>query len=274
MSEPLPSPESEPSPSAKQELCSIEALEQELESVKAELEEYQGLIEELPSIYEGKFQHQLRDVAQNIRRLLDERQGLQQQIERALQGGESSAALPAAAVDSSEDPTPSAVAPEPAGSEATPAARQGPARLILLSAITALVVAALVAALGLWNRSRTPQLAAPAAPTPAEPAPPAAEEAEPPSSDAAPLSPDSLRLRAQGECWLELQTLDGRRVFMGTLQKGEERRLALGDGLRLLAGRPDLLELAIGTNDFSTFGSIEQIEWTTLRPQDPVEDAS
>ncbi|MCP9888761.1 DUF4115 domain-containing protein [Cyanobium sp. ATX 6A2] len=252
---------------------STEALEQELESVKAELEEYQGLIEELPSIYEGKFQHQLRDVAQNIRRLLDERQGLQQQIERALQGGESSAALPAAAVDSSEDPTPSAVAPEPAASEATPAARQGPARLILLSAITALVVAALVAALGLWNRSRTPQLAAPAAPTPAAPAPPAAEEAEP-SPDAAPLSPDSLLLRAQGECWLELQTLDGRRVFMGTLQKGEERRLALGDGLRLLAGRPDLLELAIGTNDFSTLGSIEQIEWTTLRPQDPVEDAS
>ena len=71
-----------------------------------------------------------------------------------------------------------------------------------------------------------------------------------------------------------MQTLDGRRVFMATLQEGEERRLALGEGLRLLAGRPDLLDVAIGTGDFSVLGAIEAIEWTTLRPEAEPEAAS
>jgi hypothetical protein len=65
---------------------------------------------------------------------------------------------------------------------------------------------------------------------------------------------------------VEVQTLDGRRVFMDTLRPGEERRLALGDGLRLLAGRPDLLEVAIGNAPYVSPGSIDRIEWITLRP--------
>lgn len=254
-----------PSPELLGDDLSLEQLEQELDRVKAELEEYQGLIEELPSIYEGKFQNQLRDVAQDIRRLLDEQQGLQQQIDRALQGAP---AEPDHELPESE--------PLPSGSDFE--ASRNPWLLVLWSVLTALAVAGGVAAFGLWNRARAPQIATPGPPDveASLPAPEPAPAPEAPESEAAeaPLGPDSLRLRAQGECWVEVQTLDGRRVFMATLQEGEQRRLALGDGLRLLAGRPDLLELAIGTGDFSTLGSIEQIAWTTLRPQAETEPAS
>lgn len=248
---------------------SVDELEQELDRVKAELEDYQALIEELPSIYEGKFQHQLRDVAQDIRRLLDERQSLQQQINRALQGApaETDHQLPASE-------------PEPPGSDYE--ASRPPGLLVLWSVLTALAVAGGVMAFGIWNRARAPQIATPGSPeaeslAPApepDPDPAAASDASQSEDPDAPLGPDSLRLRAQGACWVEVQTLDGERMFMATLQEGEQRRLALGDGLRLMAGRPDLLELAIGTGDFSTLGPIDQIEWTTLRPQAATEPAS
>jgi hypothetical protein len=237
----------------------MESLVQELDRVKAELGEYQELIEQLPSIYEGKFQHQLRDVAQDIRRLLDERQDLQQRIDRALQGAP-------------PEPTHELPGAEPVPSDGNSDAGGRPVLLVLLSVLTVLAVAGGVAAFGLWNRARAPQIAAPDLPD-AEALAPAPDPDPEPAADA-PLAPDSLRLRAQGECWVEVQTLDGRRVFMATLKKGEQHRLALGEGLRLLAGRPDLLELAIGSGDFSTLGSIEQIEWTTLRPQAATEPAS
>ncbi len=247
---------------------STEALEQELQRVKAELEEYQGLIEELPSIYEGKFHHQLRDVAQDIRRLLDERQALQRQIDHALEGGPEAMALPEATTAMAEERRPDTPFLDADEAGEAPAARNAQPRLILLSALTMLAVAGLVGALGLWIRSRAPQLA-----TPAEveaPAPEPAAEASAPGPDAetpaATPSPGSLRLRARGDCWVEVQTLDGRRLFMGMLIGDEERSLALGEGLRLLAGRPDLLEVAAGTDDFRTLGSIEAVEWTTFVP--------
>jgi hypothetical protein len=83
-----------------------------------------------------------------------------------------------------------------------------------------------------------------------------------------------VRIRALGTCWLEVQTSDGRPVFNGTLHEGEERLWALGAGLRLLAGRPDLLELAIGTGDFSTLVLIDEAGWISLRPGDAAEPAS
>ncbi|MEO1002321.1 MAG: DUF4115 domain-containing protein [Cyanobacteria bacterium J06638_7] len=241
---------------------SIEALEQELGRIKAELENYQALIEDLPSIYEGKFRYHLSDVARDIRRLLDERHALQEQIEHALQGSQPEQALP----------------PIAAPPEAEPVPHSGASlRLILLSAVTALAVAVLVAALGISIRSRSTR--------PAPAAAPAAPEAQPEPAAAAPSAPaespnaaapraGSLRLRARGPCWVDVRSLEGRRLFMDTLQPGEERSLALGDGLQLLAGRPDLLEVAIGTGECRTLGAIEQVRWTTLRPQAPAQPSS
>lgn len=254
---------------------STEALEQELTHVKAELEEYQGLIEELPSIYEGKFRHQLRGVAQDIRRLLEERQALQQQIDHALQGDEPSAALPAA----EPSPDPSDVDADwssPHPDDAPPAPVQPPTRLILLSALTAFLVAALVAAVGLWSRSRAPQVATPAEPPAPVQTPPA--DTSPPDADAAAASDERsgplLRLRARGQCWVEVRNLEGETLFMNTLRAGEERSLPLGDGLQLLAGRPDLLDVATGDDDFRLFGAIDQIDWVVIRPPAEPEPAS
>ncbi|MGB5135646.1 MAG: RodZ domain-containing protein [Prochlorococcaceae cyanobacterium] len=280
-----PEPEFSPGPPAEE--LSVDELEQELTRVKAELEEYQGLIEELPTIYEGKFRHQLHDVAQDIRRLLDEQQALQEQISHALTAAQQPEALStvhAAANPSSEPPAPTAPsASRGTGPLSALRSRFGPAstesaspsrgRLVLTAAVTTLTVAALVTGLGLWRRSRVPQLAVPAVP-------PAAPQASSPAPTTA-LKPASqpedepqLRLRFNGECWIEVQTLAGETVLVNTFQAGDVRRLPLGEGLRLLVGRPDLLEVAVGEVDFRTLGPIDRIDWVVIRPPGNPEGSS
>ena len=251
------------SPGLSGDELSLARLEQELTTVTAELDEYQELIEELPSIYEGKFESQLRDVAQDIRQLLDERQALQQQIDRALQGGQEPEVLPAT------------VAGSPAPPHDELPSRLSPARLALASVLTALVVAGGVAAFGLWSRGRDPQLAIPVEPAPAEPAAtaPVAEEGVA-SADAALANAGSLRLRIKGTCWIEVQTLEGEILLRKLLQEGDERSLPLGEGLRLLVGRPDQLEVAVADDDFRPFGPIARIDWVVIRPPAAPEPAS
>ncbi|MCP9928316.1 DUF4115 domain-containing protein [Cyanobium sp. CH-040] len=279
-----PVPESSPGPPIEEP--SVAELEQELTRVKAELEEYQGLIEELPSIYEGKFRHQLHDVAQDIRRLLDEQQALQDQIRHALAAASQPAALPAAVAVAKPPEPPSALAPshgwwlqllaglrgrgsaaavEPSASSRT--------RLLLTAAITTLAVAALVAGLGLWRRSRGPQLATPAAPQAAAPTPGPAS-APKPASQPDPDQEPQLRLRFNGECWIEVQTLTGETVLVNTFQDGETRSLPIGEGLRLLAGRPDLLEVSVGEGEFRSVGPIDRIDWVVIRAPDRPEGSS
>lgn len=262
--------------------------------MKAELEEYQGLIEELPSIYEGKFRHQLQGVAQDVRRLLDEQQALQEQISHALAGAAGADALPAgfaAPPDPLSACEPAREAPLPAARfaglrsrlrlPATEADSPARLRLVLLVALTTLVVAALVAVLGVWVRSRPPQLATPGDPT-ALPEPEADRTVDPEVdpqdvADAAvtePADPASLRLRFNGECWLEVQTLEGEVLLVNTFQTGEERTLPIGPGLRLLAGRPDLLEVAVGEETFRTVGPIDAIDWLEIRPPAGAEGSS
>jgi len=252
---------------------SIEELEQELTRVKPELEDYQGLIEELPAIYERKFRQQLGDVAQDIRRLLDERQSLQEQLRQALACGQ-------------QPEAPSTLATAPVRSidlltallgrrNASASTFSAPSRrwLLLIAAITTLMVAALAASLGLWRRSRVPQLATPAAP----PTAPQTATPTPASKLASQSAPDielQLRLRFNGECWIEVQTLDGETVLVKTFQDGETRSLPLGEGLRVQAGRPDLLEVAVGEGDFRTFGAIDRINWVVIRPPDMPEGSS
>lgn len=287
------SPQPESSPGPPNEQPSVEDLEQELARVKAELEEYQGLIDELPSIYEGKFRHQLHDVAQDIRRLLDEQQALQDQIGHALAAAQQPQALSAAAasapaaVDQSPE-MPSTPAP-PSGRgldrlavfrgcgsvDASEPSAPSRTRLVLTAAITTLAVAALVAGLGLWRRSRVPQLATPAAssavPQAAAPTPAGAPK---PQSQPDPDQEPQLRLRFNGECWIEVQTLDGETVLVNTFQDGDTRSLPIGEGLRVLAGRPDLLEVSVGAAEFRTAGPIDRIDWVVIRAPDAPEGSS
>ncbi len=215
----------------------VEELELELARLRAELEEYQGLIDELPEIYEAKFTHQLRDVAQDIRRLMDDRQALQEQINRSLEAARAAPLLAAA-----PEPLPSS----PARPWMPPAA---------VAAATALAVAG-VAALQ-WKPPPAPRAAAPA------PIPPHAEPLPAPPQVADDIE---LRLRASGESWLEVQTLAGEVVYVNTLQDGQAATIRLGQGLRIRSGRPDLLEFAVADQPFVLLGSVYDFDWRTIRP--------
>jgi hypothetical protein len=244
---------------------SLEEMEAELTRLRAELDHYQQLIEQTPSIYEEKYRHRVREVALDIRRLLDEEQDLKQQVDQALAGGRAQADLPPAASPplQAEPSEPFEPAPDP--SAAPTLLQRLPRQRWLLFVAVAVAVALATAILGTLLRG---------ARQPAPQAAPEAQRGEPPSVPAGPGNPPAsepagapaLRLRARGDCWLHVQTLAGESLLLDTLQAGEERRLPLGEGLRLLAGRPDLLEVAVGEGDYRTHGTISQIDWVTIRP--------
>lgn len=241
---------------------SLEEMEAELARLRAELDHYQHLIEQTPSIYEEKYRHRVREVALDIRRLLDEEQELKQQVAQALAGGRAQADLPPAASPpmSSEPFEP---APDPSAERTL--LQRLPRQPWLLFVAVAVAVALATAILGtLLRGARQPvPLPAPEAQR-GEPSSVAAGPEDPPASE--PDGAPALRLRARGDCWLHVQTLAGESLLLDTLQAGEERRLPLGEGLRLLAGRPDLLEVAVGEGDYRTHGTISQIDWVTIRP--------
>jgi hypothetical protein len=244
--------------------ASVEALEHELARLRAELQEYQGLIDELPEIYEAKFTHQLRDVAQDVRRLMDERQALQEQINRCLEAG---AAMPLLAAAPEPPPTPARPRLSPA---ALAAARRWlnrqPGWRLGLMAGTAAFALAIAAGLR-WRPAPVSapqpdvaaQAVAPGAQPPAEPLPAAPQ----------PAVESELRLRASGEAWLEVQTLAGEVIYVNTLQAGQAVTIRFGQPLRIHSGRPDLLEFAVADQPFVLLGPVYDLDWRTVRPPDP-----
>lgn len=224
-----------------------QANQQELARLRAELDEYQRLIEELPEIYAAKFRQRVEQVALEIRRLMEERDALQEQIQRALVGADPPSVLPAAPGPSVSRPTALAVA---VGS-----LLRRPVALVAASLAVACGVALIgVVALRLLRPSPAPRQPTPAVtPLPRPPARPAAPE---------------LRLRARGECWLEVRGLDGALLLITTLRKGQTASVPLRAGVRLRAGRPDLLELAAADQPFRTFGAVGDLGWQTVMADD------
>jgi len=219
---------------------------QELARLRAELDEYQRLIEELPEIYAAKFRQRVEQVALEIRRLMEERDLLQEQIQRALVGADPTS-LPAVATEPSLScPTPQAVAIAPL--------LRRPGALVAVSLVVACGVA-LIGALGL-------RLLQPAS----APRRPVAAEKPLPRPAGRPAAPQ-LRLRARGECWLEVRDLDGTLLLGTTLRQGQTTTVPLGAGVRLRAGRPDLLELAAADQPFRSFGAIGDIGWQIVTPE-------
>ena len=246
--------------------AALEDQEQELAQVRAELEDYQRLIEDLPAIYEGKFSHKLREVAQDIRRLLQERDLLQEQIDQALAAALDPPPLVAASPAPAQDPVAPGHLPQP------------PLRLVAISLATAIGVAVLV---GLALRGVVQPRPAPvedvrpqgsakpgASPAAATSAPAAATSG---AGSSVPQQRDEpeLRLRAKGDCWLEVQSLDRRMRYVNLLRPGQSTTIPLGGGLRLRAGRPDLLEIAMPGQSFRPLGPINAIGWRTLVPARP-----
>jgi hypothetical protein len=100
---------------------------------------------------------------------------------------------------------------------------------------------------------------------PAPPSPKASNYAKP-----APGQGDAtnrLVLVASGVSWLEVQTVGGRSLFRGNFSG--ERSFPLGQGLRVLSGRPDLVTVRLGRAKPQRLGSIEQVIWRSFRVPAP-----
>ena len=146
----------------------------------------------------------------------------------------------AAAADTATAPAPDTAADRSTG-------RPFPARLAAAIAALALLVGMGVAqAIRLWSQPRT---AATPATTPA-------------TTPAA--GPGVLQLRSDEPSWVEVRDPAGIVLFSGILEK--EARFRLGAGLRVLAGRPDLVTVSVSGKTPRRLGSISEVEWQTFPP--------
>jgi cytoskeletal protein RodZ len=72
----------------------------------------------------------------------------------------------------------------------------------------------------------------------------------------------SLTLSSGSNTWLEVKTLKGQQLFRGDF-KGR-KGFPLNEGLRVLAGRPDLLLVQVGGTAARPLGSISEVTWQTF----------
>jgi hypothetical protein len=236
---------------------SLARLEQELATATAQLEEYQRLIDEMPGIYEVKFGSQLRDVAQDIRLLMQERHDLQRQLQHCLEGQ-----APSSDVVMSSQPRPSWPLSKLAAGAQRRLVNLKAWQLALAAAASTLVLALLIHLATRLSKGYSPPLVQPV------PGQPKSNKARAPAAYP-PASIPQLRLRARGEVWLELRSLNGTSVFQGTLQQGQELVLPLGDGLRIRSGRPHLLEIALPRQSFAPLAAANDYSWRTFAAPAP-----
>jgi hypothetical protein len=81
-------------------------------------------------------------------------------------------------------------------------------------------------------------------------------------------APTSLTLNSPQPSWIEVRSLVGnKQLFEGNLNG--RRVFPLGQGLRVLAGRPDLVQVSLGSAAAKPLGTIDQINWLTFKPAAP-----
>jgi len=117
----------------------------------------------------------------------------------------------------------------------------------------------------LQGRLRALSGAAPAKPsTPLPPAKPARKPTPKPAIKPA-ATPTSLTLSSPQPSWIEVRSIAGnKQLFEGNLEG--RRVFPLGQGLRVLAGRPDLVLASLGTAPAKPLGDIDQINWVRFKP--------
>ena len=178
-------------------------------------------------------------------------------------------------------PTPLIAAqPRPAASPGTASApppresiqaadRSGPS--LPVSLLTAGLAVAGALAIGQaaqrWQSSPKPPAPAPVVAPRPKPAAPPTSAAKPPAT--APVVPAAgaaeLVLRTPEPSWVEVQDSAGKRLFEGTLSG--EKRFPLGQGLKVMAGRPDLVTAAVGAKPPRPLGTIQTIDWQVFSPE-------
>ncbi len=141
-------------------------------------------------------------------------------------------------------------------------ARQGPSlgwlwgSLLLLGG-GGLAVAALQGKVLAPQASQAPS--SPAATSKPEVAAGEAVAVEAPSRPAA----DALVLQSSQPSWLEVRNAAGVTLFRGTFTG--EKRFPMGEGLKVLAGRPDLVTATSGSQASRSLGRIDQVVWRSFR---------
>jgi len=73
---------------------------------------------------------------------------------------------------------------------------------------------------------------------------------------------DALVLQTRQPSWLEVRNGAGVTLFRGTFTG--EKRFPMGQGLRVLAGRPDLVTASAGSQAPRSLGRIDQVVWRTF----------
>ncbi len=99
--------------------------------------------------------------------------------------------------------------------------------------------------------------ATPTAPSP--PPPPKPAQPEPVGT--------SLTLSSQSPTWLAVRDSKGRFLFEGTFSG--QRRFPLGQGLDVLAGSPDLVQVRLGDAQAKPLGPIDAVRWHRFTPPQP-----
>jgi transcriptional regulator with XRE-family HTH domain len=115
--------------------------------------------------------------------------------------------------------------------------------------------------------------ASPASPAPTTTTAPATTTAAAPSAGVPSPGPaaaagatsaaDELVLTTTGASWIEVRDPAGRSLFQGTLGQGE-KRFPLGTGLRVMAGRPDLVSASVAGGTARVLGPISSVQWRSF----------
>ncbi len=71
-----------------------------------------------------------------------------------------------------------------------------------------------------------------------------------------------LRLQSSGPSWVEVRGLDGETLYAAILQG--QVLLPLGRGVKVLAGRPDLVRVSVASERPKVLGRIDQIAWVEV----------
>jgi hypothetical protein len=237
-------------------------MQRELAANRRKISELEELINEVPAIYERKFDQKLQPLVEDVRLLSERNQALREQLRHALSPAPADAAAPAAAAAAPSPPAPTPTEPTAAAQtteELAPPAppsqpqRRGsrnrpalwrrlplgwpsvrwprpsqPPRPILLALLAAAGVG-VVGGVGLqqWRLHTSGAGASASRAT-------AAGEIQPGLT---------LEIRSSSETWLDVRNLRGASLYVGLFSG--ERRFPIGQGLRLNAGKPELVTIRV-----------------------------
>lgn len=243
----------------------------ELEATRRQIEAYQALLQEVPTIFERKFRERMQPVLERNREIAAESQLLREQLSGALPSGTPAevAQLPGNGETSTtvQADNPAAL-PQPSSSDSAnaehhavlaPGSDQGtrakqpvrmssswPRALLWGIAGTAVLGLSLLALGPLGRQYPLAQFLRVGTATPTDPNA---------------LGPEELQIISKGS-WIEVEDASGSPLFAGILEG--DRRFPIGPGLRLNAGRPDLVRYRIGKRPAAPLGAIEDVGWRTL----------